>query len=697
MTPAAAHVLLVEDSPADARLLQEMVAATGAKDITLAPCRRLAEACDLLAKEPINCVLLDLSLPDAHGLEGIDRLRKLFPAVPIVILTGLDDEGVAMEALQAGAQDYLVKGSADGDGIRRAVRHAIERKASEEALAKLARRTELILDSAGEGICGLDPDGVITFANPAAASLLGCDREGLLGARLHDVVHPQQIDGHAAEDCPILTAFEHGTAQAGEVFLRADGTNFPVEYTAKPIETTGPSEGAVLTFRDITERKRAEVQLQYLADHDVLTGLFNRRRFAEELSRQIGLADRLDLPSALLLIDIDNFKFVNDALGHHAGDELIRSLAAQLKARVRRTDFVARLGGDEFALLMTGAGVEEAQTLAEELLAMVRRHRVLAGDGPAQVTTSIGIAMLDSGDISSEQILMEADVAMYEAKGGGRDRVTVYSRECEHRNEKRDGFVWTDRIKRALAEDRLLVYAQPIECLQGEPAERFELLVRMLGDDGEIIPPASFLPVAERFGLIGDIDAWMLRQAIRLIEEAEEIDRKLILEVNLSGHSICDPGLPDMIEEELTRSPIDPSRLVFEITETAAIANMDEARALAGRLRRWGCRFALDDFGAGFGSFYYLKYLPVDYLKVDGEFIRSLDASEIDQQMVKAMVEMARALGLQTVAEFVENESIMERLREYRVDFAQGYHVGKPKPIAELMPRFGEADPSLRA
>ncbi len=689
MMPAVPSVLLVENNPADARLLQEMVAATGDHDLVLRPCRKLADAIKEIEADATDCVLLDLSLPDVSGLDGIDRLRARFPDLPIIILTGLNDEEVALEALGAGAQDYLVKGSIDGDGVMRAVRYAIERKSAEGELAQLGRQNELILYSAGDGICGLDAAGVITFANPAAAKLLRCTRGELLGSRLHDVVHPKGplSDGHDAADCPIQVAMVSGVAyQAdGETFLRFDATGFPVEYSVTPY-AAGAGGGAVVTFKDITERKRSEQQLQYMADHDVLTGLYNRRRFGDELAQQIAICERLDVESALLVLDIDNFKFINDALGHQAGDELIRSLSSQLKCRVRRTDIASRLGGDEFALLLTGTGADDAIELADELLAMVRSHRVLARDKPVQVTTSIGITMLDAPNLTAEQLLMEADVAMYEAKGSGRDRVILFSRDAPAPNAQRAGFVWTDRIKRALRENMFAVHAQPIASLNGHDADRYELLIRMTDEDGNVVPPGAFLPVAERFGLISEIDIWMIRQAIELIEREQNGGRKIVLEVNLSGHSICDPELPDLIEAELTKAPINPSQLVFEITETAAIANMDEARMLATRIRRWGCRFALDDFGAGFGSFYYLKYLPVDYLKIDGEFIRNLDSSEIDQHMVSAMVEIARALGLRTIAEFVESEEILIKLREFGVDFAQGYHVGRPRPIEELAP-----------
>ena len=686
MMPAAPSVLLVEDNPADARLLQEMVAVPGDQDIVLRRCRKLADAVESIETDPVDCVLLDLSLPDVDGLDGVVLLRSRFPELPIIILTGLNDQDVALGALAAGAQDYLVKGGIEGDGVKRAVRYSIERKLAEVELARLGRQNELILDSAGEGICGLDPSGIVTFANPAAGRLLGCSREELLGERLHDVVHPKgpHTDGHDAADCPIGQSIRAGTSYAsdGDHFSRADASVFPVEYTVTPYAADA-EQGAVITFKDITERKRAEDQLKYLADHDILTGLLNRRRFGEEVTQQIAVCARLGIESALLVLDLDNFKFINDALGHHAGDELIRSLSKHFTERVRRTDVVSRLGGDEFAFLLTGTNGEEAQALANELLAMVRSHRILARDKPVQVTTSIGISMLDSANLSAEQLLMEADVALYEAKGSGRDRAVVFRRDSPNTTSQA-GFVWTDRIKRALKEDLFAVYAQPIVSLGGSDADRYELLIRMQDDEGNIVPPSAFLPVAERFGLVSEIDVWMIRKAISLIEKEQLEGRKIVLEVNLSGHSICDPELPDLIEAELVRAPIDPSQLVFEITETAAIANMDEARALATRIKRWGCRFALDDFGAGFGSFYYLKYLPVDYLKIDGEFIRNVDSSEIDQRMVSAMVEIARALGLRTIAEFVENEEILTQLRSFNVDFVQGYHVGKPAPVAQL-------------
>ena len=594
MTTPASSVALVEDNAADARLMQEMVRTGGEGRFELRPFRRLQEALDDLGTSGVDCVLLDLSLPDASGLEGVETLRSQFPEMPVVIITGNDNEGAAIEALQAGAQDYLVKGKIDGDGVRRAVRYAIERKHADVELSRLGRQNELILDSAGEGICGLDPRGRITFANPAAAAMLGRKRDGLLGVAFHDAVHGGATGAarHEQSECStaaaLLERHDNDRVSEEDLFWRLSGASFPVEYVAAPIVTGDRLEGVVVTFSDITERKRSESRLQFLADHDMLTGLFNRSRFNEELSRQIDYCASYGVSSALLMLDLDNFKYVNDALGHRAGDELIRaSPAAGISRRLRTTDVIGRLGGDEFAIVLVGSSIDAAHEVTETLLDLVRGYPAVAGGKPVRVTTSIGITALDEAELTAEQLLVEADMAMYEAKSQGRDRAALYVRGDAGTGTGTGaaGFVWTDRLRRALEEDLFLVYAQPIISLGEAAPERYELLIRMADGDGEIIPPGAFLPVAERFGLIQEIDAWMVGRAARFLAEAGRAGRDIVLEVNLSGRSIGDPQLPEVIERELESWAIDPADLVFEITETAAVSNMDEARGLANRVR----------------------------------------------------------------------------------------------------------------
>jgi diguanylate cyclase (GGDEF)-like protein/PAS domain S-box-containing protein len=572
----------------------------------------------------------------------------------------------------------------------------VERKWGEEELARLSYRTQVLLSSAGEGIYGMGPDGRTSFVNPAAARMLGWAADELTGRPLHEVVHARPTSGprHDGDFCPLQIPHrqlgEHHTAE--DVFNRRDGSHFPVAYILTPIRDGGEVSGAVITFNDITERKRFESQLRYLADRDPLTGLFNRRHFEAELGRQVAHADRHAPAGAALLLDLDNFKYVNDTLGHGAGDDLIRSISGVLRGRLRETDVVARLGGDEFAVLVVDADAAKAEKVAADLGEAVRRNVITVGDRPLRVTASIGVAPLRRRELTAEEVLMEADIAMYRAKEAGRDRYAVYTPEAARRVGVTAGLTWVERIRRALDEDLFVLYAQPILNLASGRMSHVELLLRMRGEQGDVVLPGAFLPPAERFGLIQEIDRWVVGQAIQLIADQRDQGQALetLVAINLSGRSVGDPGLPDLIERELAARGVGAASLVFEITETSAIANMEEARRFADRLAKLGCRLALDDFGAGFGSFYYLKYLPLDYLKIDGDFITNLPRSPVDQHMVKAMVDVARGLGMKTIAEFVGDEPTLALLPKLGVDYAQGFHIGSPAPIEEL-----RADPSI--
>jgi diguanylate cyclase (GGDEF)-like protein/PAS domain S-box-containing protein len=445
-----------------------------------------------------------------------------------------------------------------------------------------------------------------------------------------------------------------------------------------------PEDGVRLLdglFVDISDRKAAESQLQFLADHDTLTGLLNRRRFIEELTLELKLAKREQRHSSVLVIDVDNFKDVNDSLGHHAGDQLIRSVANVLGTGLREADTLSRLGGDEFALLLRGTAGDAAVPVAERMIQAVREHSFAIATEPIAVTASAGLASIGRGDETPEEVLADADMAMYESKRGGRDRVMVFSPGMRTSLEERRS--WADRIRTALQGDGhgLLLYQQPILELATNQVSQYELLIRMEGADGVPVAPAQFLPVAERFDLVQAIDRWVVGRAIELLFEHERAGHELVLTVNLSGRSMGDAELFEVLERELSRTGIDASRLVLEITETAAIENMEEARNFAERLAALGCRLALDDFGSGFGSFYYLKHLPFNYLKIDGDFVRNLTRNPVDQAVVRSIVQIAESVGYETIAEFVADEATLQAVREYGVDFAQGFHVGIPEPV----------------
>ncbi len=431
------------------------------------------------------------------------------------------------------------------------------------------------------------------------------------------------------------------------------------------------------------ERDRFEGQLQHLADHDPLTDLFNHRRFRLELSRELTAARRYGTSGALLALDIDNLKSVNDTLGHDAGNDLIAQVAAQLRQRLRETDIIGRIGGDEFAAVLPYTDAPQALRIATQLLDAVRDHVVVqTARGSSRTTASAGIAVFDHADrqTSGEELMVQADMAMYDAKGAGRDRVHFYDPRSG-RQPRRGG---AEQIRSALAGDRFTLHAQPIVALAGPGRRRYELLVRMIGPEGGLIAPAMFMATAERLDLVQELDRWVLRRAIVLLSERERAGYDDCFDINLSARSIVDPKLPALIKRELDATGLDPGRLVFEVTETAAITDIDRARRFARALAELGCGLALDDFGTGFASFYNLKHLPFDELKIDGEFVENLPSSPVNQLVVRSIVSIATGLRKHTVAECVGDDATIELLRGYGVDYVQGYHVGRPRPLEEV-------------
>lgn len=559
------------------------------------------------------------------------------------------------------------------------------------------QRLHLLLEEAPDAIIELDADGAVTVANAQIEMLLGRSRDGLLGRLATDFVIEADRRAVRHRFFAALSAIKDldgpaGADQLQATVLRQDGTTVPVDMTFRPLQTpSGPAMTVIL--RDATERTRFEGELQHLADHDALTGLFNRRRFETELDRHVAHSERYGT-GALLFLDLDAFKYVNDTYGHKAGDQLIQTVAGLLAGRLRHGDVTARLGGDEFAILLPHADVEQAQIVAADLLQAVRGAHI-SGHPHVRTTASIGVVASNGDEVESDQQLVQADLAMYEAKEAGGDRAIVFNPAAVGGLAAR--LRWTDRIRRALAEDSFVLHCQPIFDLQADRVTQHELLLRLPDDDGGLIPPIEFISIAERFGLIAAIDRWVTGQAIDLIASHESEGRTLRLEVNLSGKTIGDSELLELVRRRLVETQIDASCLVFEITETAAIADMQQAREFATSLRSLGCRFALDDFGSGFSSFSYLKHLPVDYIKIDGDFIRNLTQSSTDQLVVRSMVDIARGLGMQTIAEFVEDSATVTMLHGQGVDYAQGYYHGRPLPVAQALASAGRKPSVLSA
>jgi diguanylate cyclase (GGDEF)-like protein/PAS domain S-box-containing protein len=574
------------------------------------------------------------------------------------------------------------------DGVVGVATDVTELARAQAQLSESEARHSIVLDALHEGVLMIDRLGRVLAANPAAQRILDPNGEELTGGTIASPGwQTTQEDGSpmSIEEFPVSITLATGQACSDRVLglYRPDGSHTWISVNTQGVFQSGEDlpRAVVASITDVTDRRSFEAELRFLADHDALTGLPNRRRFHDELQRHLAFTERYGGEGAVLLFDLDNFKYLNDTQGHKAGDQYLVSLARVLKERLRQTDVVARLGGDEFGVLLPAANPAQARRVAEALAEAVREHAPLVAGQPVKLSTSIGIACFGHGVADPDQLLAAADLAMYDAKETGRDRIEMASAESVDERSLKARMHWLERIKRALDDETFIVYCQPIAELETGTISQYELLLRMEDDNGQVVPATAFLATAERFDLVQDIDRMMIRKAIRLIAEHGAHGRDYKLEVNISAKSIGDPELTQMIERELADSGINPSLLILEITETTAIANMDEAVDFATRLSRLGCGFALDDFGRGFGSFYYLKHLPLNYLKIDGDFIRNLAHNLVDQQVVKAVVQVAKALGYKTIAEYVQDEATILALRHYGVDFMQGYHVGHPRPL----------------
>ena len=568
------------------------------------------------------------------------------------------------------------------------VRDVAERMQSQAALAEAEERFRSAFEEAPIGMALTSTDFRFLRVNRALCQITGYTPAQLEGLPVASITHPDELRADWEARGAMLEG-ELSSHRAERRYLHASGSAVWVMINSTLVRD---ADGAPLHFlsqmQDITERRRHEAELRHMADHDPLTGLLNRRSFERELERHVAYVERYGPKGAAIVLDLDHFKTINDTLGHSAGDELIVRVAQVLRSRLRESDVLARLGGDEFAILLPEAAPEEADGVAAAVLDAVRTLAVPTATGRTRtVTASLGIARFDARHrLTGEEVLVNADLAMYDAKEAGRDQLAAYA-ASEHQETRLEARMsWADMIRDALAEDRFVLHAQPIVDLATGEVTQYELLLRMRGLDGELISPAAFLPVAERFDLMAAIDRWVVTRAIRMVGAERRRGRELTVEVNISGRSAGDPELLALIERELSAAGVDPSQIIFEITETIAVSNIPRAQHFAARLADLGCRFALDDFGAGFGSFYYLKHLPFDYLKIDGEFVRHSAVDATDQLVIQAVVDIARGLGKRTIAEHVGDRETAELLHRMGVDHAQGFHLGEPAPLGDWLP-----------
>ncbi len=570
-----------------------------------------------------------------------------------------------------------------------------ERKEAELALRENQARLELereraqvTLASIGDGVIRTDPEGRIDYLNPVAEHLTGWTAAEAQGQPALRVLQLVDERGRPLGFDPIATCLSEGRMvelPGSATLVRRDGVEFAVQDSVAPIRAaSGDIVGTVLVFKDVTRIRRMEREMSYLARHDGLTGLINRREFEEQMNTCLASARGEGRRHALLYLDLDEFKLVNDTAGHLAGDELLKQLTTLLRARVRPNDVLARLGGDEFGILLEDADLDRARRIAGELCAAVRSFRFVWQERSFEVGVSIGLVPITSDGGDRVQLLAAADAACYVAKEGGRSRVHEYQVDDAALVERYSAMQWVHRIQSALDEDRFFLMRQEIRPLcrrDGEP-EMSEIFIRMRDEQGLVALPGSFIPAAERYRLISRIDRWVVKNALRkLVLRQRESAVELHWAINLSGRSIDEESFLEDVIEQLEESGVAPGSVLFEITETAAVAHLARAQHFIRTLKARGCRFVLDDFGTGLSSFAYLKNLDVDFLKIDGGFVRDVNENSIQRALVESIHQIGQLLGIATIAESMETEEILATLEQIGVDYVQGYGVARPEPL----------------
>jgi len=543
-----------------------------------------------------------------------------------------------------------------------------------------------LLDTAQVIIATQDSTGKILLVSQQVESVIGYTPGELVGQNFSEYLGGESDQSLFLYNLRKVSNGSLGRYRNEVSMTRKNGKACTIEWLHSHIESQHNGEGSAATVLsvglDISERKEYEQEIGWLADHDSLTGLYNRRRFNSILKRTLSIANRYKQNVGLLFLDLDNFKQINDTLGHQTGDLLIKSVSDCLKLILRESDYIARLGGDEFAIILPNITVDDVIDVANKINKHLISLRLPMMDSNHRTCASIGVALYPEHALSANDLLSNADLAMYQAKSRGRGCWHMFSKEDNVKERIETQLFWRHKIVDALAHDKFELHYQPILNISDNDVSHYEALIRIREDNGELVLPSPFISVAEKTGLIHDIDHMVLRKAIMELQRQSEKGNNMVMAINLSAHSFSDPQLLPLLDRLLSLSNIDPSNIIFEITETAALSDLVGAANLIGKIHDFGCRFALDDFGVGFSSFYYLKELPVDYVKIDGSFIQDLPANRNDQILVKAMADIAKEFGKKTIAEFVQDDETLKILKEYNIDYAQGYHVGRPDVMA---------------
>ncbi len=561
-----------------------------------------------------------------------------------------------------------------------------ERKKAETAVFQQKERAQVTLQSIGDAVITTDSTGRIDYMNPVAESLTGWESREAQGLTIGEVLTVINDTTREPSESPLVRCLREGQVlglSEHTVLVSKRGQEIAIQDSAAPIrDRAGNLIGAVMVFHDVSKERRLHRALHYQASHDALTGLINRREFENRLTAAVEAAKQREIQHVLLYLDLDQFKLVNDTCGHPAGDQLLKQITGMLQSRIRTGDTLARLGGDEFGILLQDCVLDQAVRVADTLRQAIRDYRFVWQDGVLAVGVSIGIVQITRETASVASLMSAADVACYTAKDAGRNRVELY--QADNAPERHREMHWVSKLTRACDESSFELFYQPIVAIGANADERehFELVLRLRDDSGAWVTPAEFIPAAERYNVMPSIDRWVVRQALdRVVYRAASGVKPFTVAVNLSGTSLNDESFLEYLIVELGKRDLPEGSMCFEITETAAISNLGNVVHFMRELKSRGCRFALDDFGSGLSSFMYLKTLPVDYLKIDGQFVENVTRDPIDRSMVEAISQVGRAMGIRTIAERVESQEVLVELGRLGIAFAQGYHIAKPKPV----------------
>ncbi len=553
------------------------------------------------------------------------------------------------------------------------------------------RMTQAVFEHINDGVIALDAEGQVEYLNPVAEHLTGWSCDEAEGLPLKDIYHVVDEFTQEAKEDPVARCLRDrgcDQEQSTGMLLRRGGLEFCIQDTAMPVrDIHGDINGAVVVFSDISELRGLERWVEYEASHDSLTGLLNRRQFETHLQGALESVLDDDRQHALFYLDLDHFQVINDSYGHVAGDQLLKELSRELKTKLVESACLARLGDDEFGILLENISTDEAKRQARELCKWVRAYRFFWEDKPFEIGVSIGLVPITSRWRDVGELMRMADSACCVARERGGNRAHVYQAGDAALAQRKGEMQWIPIVRQALLEDNFRLYCQNIVPLAGDanaPAH-FEILLRLLNEEGDIVRPAAFIAAAERYHLMPEIDRWVITHTLRLLgERRQRGDENSLFSINISGQSLDEEEFLGFVVEQLHASDVPPESICFEITETAAASNLLIAQRFIATLRDMGCRFALDDFGRGISSFAYLKNLKVDYLKIDGMFVKDLAEDEIGHAMVESINNIGHTMGVQTIAEFVETQAVLEKLVTLGVDYVQGYQLGRPRPLAPM-------------